>query len=248
MPVCSFFRLCFFVGFFGFFGFFGLAFVCEAQKPSAPSLFEEKTYNFGIIHQEDNPVSHRFKLTNDSPQKVKITKVTASCGCTTPGWTQTAISPGDSGYVEALFSPDVKPGPFRKLLTVYTGDPKQPVHFLYITGTVTTEGLPKGADTASYKKQFDYNNKTLSAADSGFQSFLNKMAYWQSKGYKIKVKVQSSASKVPTKAYKTNELLASQRAKSAAGLLRNTAAQKGVLPAYRKHNNRLAQSTRPPIQ
>ena len=205
------------------------SFTLRAQNPN--DLFLEKAYDFGTIHKEDNPVSHRFELVNSSTEGLKITKVTASCGCTTPDWTKTQMQPNDTGYVEARFSPDVKPGPFRKLLTVHTSDPARPVQFLYITGTVTEEGLPKGADTASYKSQFDYNHKTLAATDSGFQQLLEKMAYWHSKGYKIRVNIQSSASKVPTQSYKNNQLLASQRAKTAAGLLRNTAAGKGILPA-----------------
>ena len=101
-------------------------------------MFHEKKHDFGMLHKEDNPVNHRFRFINRSDQKLSVTKVSASCGCTTPDWTKTEVLPGDSGFVEARFDPDVKPGPFRKLLTVHTSDPQKPVHFLYISGTVTT--------------------------------------------------------------------------------------------------------------
>ncbi|MFN6945131.1 MAG: DUF1573 domain-containing protein [Cytophagaceae bacterium] len=97
--------------------------------------FEENTFNFGNIKEEEGPVTHEFSFKNVGDEPIAITNVRASCGCTTPGWTKEAIAPGETGYIKAQYNPNNRPGSFHKSLTVTTdGEPASVV--LFISGLV----------------------------------------------------------------------------------------------------------------
>jgi len=80
--------------------------------------FQETTYDFGTIKEEDGSVIHEFKFVNNSQSNVRILDVLASCGCTTPGWSKEEIEPGGSGFIKAKYDPRNRPGPFHKSLSI----------------------------------------------------------------------------------------------------------------------------------
>src|SRR5258708_3869619 len=77
-------------------------------------LFREKIYDFGNIEEAKGPADHEFIFTNNSGRPVKILSVHASCGCTTPGWSQSPVPQGKTGFVKASFDPKGRPGYFNK--------------------------------------------------------------------------------------------------------------------------------------
>lgn len=81
-------------------------------------IFDETEFDFGEIKEEDGPVTHEFFFKNDGNAPVIVSRVKASCGCTTPGWTKEPVAPGERGSVKAQFNPRNRPGNFRKTLTV----------------------------------------------------------------------------------------------------------------------------------
>jgi hypothetical protein len=83
-------------------------------------IFREKIYDFGNIEEAKGPADHEFIFTNNSPRPVKILSVHASCGCTTPGWSQSPVMPGKTGFIKASFDPKGRPGYFNKSLTITT--------------------------------------------------------------------------------------------------------------------------------
>ncbi len=95
--------------------------------------FKEVTYNFGKIKQ-GTPVTHEFPFTNVSEQPVVIEFASASCGCTTPTWPQTAIGKSRNDKVTAGFNA-AAPGPFNKTITVKLAGVEVPTQ-LTITGEV----------------------------------------------------------------------------------------------------------------
>lgn len=107
--------------------------------------FREETHDFGMVAEEKGPVTHEFVFTNNSQRPVKILKVQASCGCTTPGWSQEPIPPGKEGFVQASYDPKGRPGFFSKSLTVTTDLEANPV-ILHIKGQVTNEEKPAASD------------------------------------------------------------------------------------------------------
>jgi hypothetical protein len=111
-----------------------------AQK--AKFTFEEETFDFGTIKEENGPVEHKFVFTNSGDSPLIIQGVRASCGCTTPAWTKQPVPPGEKGFVTAKYNPKNRPGSFRKSLTI-TSNAAPTSKVIYIKGMV--ESKPKSA-------------------------------------------------------------------------------------------------------
>jgi hypothetical protein len=107
--------------------------------------FREETFDFGTIEEAKGPVTHEFVFINNSPRPVKILKVQASCGCTTPGWSKDVIPPGKEGFIQASYNPKGRPGFFTKSLTVTTDLEANPI-ILQIKGQVSDEEQPDVSD------------------------------------------------------------------------------------------------------
>ena len=108
----------------------------EAKK--APQLtFKEITHDFGTIGENDGYAEHIFSFTNTGDAPLTITRVTASCGCTKPDWTQAPVEPGKEGEIIITFNPRGRIGNFYKTATVFTNEGDGFVrHKLNVTGEV----------------------------------------------------------------------------------------------------------------
>lgn len=105
--------------------------------PQSPQItYSEITHNFGTIGNTDGRVSHEFTIKNNSKdQPLVISKVIASCGCTTPNWTQQPIEPGKTGKIEVAYNPAGAQGSITKTIRVMTNlEPTNTV--LYIKANV----------------------------------------------------------------------------------------------------------------
>jgi hypothetical protein len=112
--------------------FTGMA--AQAQQADTTVVFDATVHNFGDIVQNAGPQTYAFEFTNTGTEPITIQSVTASCGCTTPGWTKEPVAPGQKGEVKATYNPSSLI-PFDKTLTVHTsGVPAQIV--LHIQGRV----------------------------------------------------------------------------------------------------------------
>ena len=85
--------------------------------------FNETNHNFGIIGDRDGNVSFDFIMTNNSNEPIVISRVTTTCGCTTPSWTKEPIAPGKTGTVTVGYSPLGRIGVIDKVITVFTNQP-----------------------------------------------------------------------------------------------------------------------------
>lgn len=115
-----------------------ISFYVHAQAPVIQ--FEKTTHDFGAIKEEGGPKKYKFTFTNKGNSPIIISAVNASCGCTTPGWSKEPVMPGQTGYVEAEYNPQGRPGSFNKSLTV-TSNANPSVSVLYIKGEVTPKVL-----------------------------------------------------------------------------------------------------------
>ena len=106
----------------------------EAQ-PTADIQFEKMDYNFGKIKEKGGPVNYNFNFTNTGKAPLVIQGVEASCGCTTPEWSQEPILPGKKGFIKVSYNPELRPGVFDKSIMVNANIPKSPV-VLTISGEV----------------------------------------------------------------------------------------------------------------
>ena len=67
--------------------------MASAQKKAVISA-ETTSFDFGTIKEADGKVSHTFEVSNTGDMPLVITRVIASCGCTTPEWPKEPIAPG----------------------------------------------------------------------------------------------------------------------------------------------------------
>ncbi|MCU0447728.1 MAG: DUF1573 domain-containing protein [Microscillaceae bacterium] len=96
--------------------------------------FPKETHDFGTI-AEGTLAEYEFEFTNTGDQPIEITKVQASCGCTSPSWSKEAVLPGKKGRIKAAFDSNGRPGPFAKTLSVYS-NAKKSMMLLNIKGYV----------------------------------------------------------------------------------------------------------------
>lgn len=104
--------------------------------------FDQTTYDFGQIHEENGKVTARFNFTNVGTEDLILKSVRPGCGCTAANYTKTAIAPGQQGFIDATYNPANRPGTFNKNIKVTTNEPEMQVekptpHMIFIKGKVT---------------------------------------------------------------------------------------------------------------
>ncbi|MDR3193848.1 MAG: DUF1573 domain-containing protein [Tannerella sp.] len=109
--------------------------VYAQQKEASITSVDSTTYDFGDINEVDGPVSHTFTVLNNGELPLVISKVVASCGCTTPEWTKEPIAPGKTGEIKATYDPSGRPNRFTKTVSVYSNG-KTGSYALTIKGNV----------------------------------------------------------------------------------------------------------------
>lgn len=116
---------------------FGIGWLAAATAQTDAQInADELTYNFGTIAEAAGPASHTFTIRNTGGGPLVINRVTASCGCTQPEWTQAPIAPGQTGEVKVTYNPKGRPGPFYKTISIFSNGRKGS-YSLAIKGNVT---------------------------------------------------------------------------------------------------------------
>lgn len=105
-----------------------------AQKKAVISV-EESAFDFGVIKEANGKVSHTFTVENTGDMPLVITRVIASCGCTTPQWPKQPIPPKEKVEIKVTFDPTGRPGEFVKTISVYSNG-KTGSYVLAIRGKV----------------------------------------------------------------------------------------------------------------
>jgi hypothetical protein len=83
--------------------------------------FKQTSHDFGKIPQ-GKPAYHYFEIVNLGKEPVKLDNVTATCGCTTPEWSQDPIGPGQSQKIKVGYNA-ASDGVFEKFITItYNGN------------------------------------------------------------------------------------------------------------------------------
>lgn len=90
------------------------------QKEASITVVDSAVFDFGDIKETDGPATHIFKIKNEGETALVVTKVVASCGCTTPDWTKEPIASGQTGEIKVTYDPTNRPGPFTKTISVYS--------------------------------------------------------------------------------------------------------------------------------
>lgn len=92
--------------------------------------------DFGTINMGDS-IQVKFQCTNTGNKPLFLTGVRASCGCTVPSYTESAILPGEKGLVTASFNSNKShPGDIFKTVYVTTNTPGGENYVLTFTGKI----------------------------------------------------------------------------------------------------------------
>ena len=94
----------------------------------------QKTLDYGTV-KTGSDGQRIFKVKNTGDKPLMVSNVSASCGCTTPVWSQDPIMPGKSADIKVGYNTTIN-GFFVKQITVFSNDPQNERLVLNITGTV----------------------------------------------------------------------------------------------------------------
>jgi len=115
---------------------FSFLFLC-----AQPNIqFKVVDYDFGSIKEDGGLATTSFEFKNSGNQPLIVNNVKASCGCTTPEWTQEPVAPGKSGTIKVSYNPQNRPGAFTKNVSVYSNT-EPSVTVLTIKGNVEPKQL-----------------------------------------------------------------------------------------------------------
>lgn len=110
-----------------------------AKSPvfSLPTLevLNGSTYDFGDVYRGQK-VNHQFTLRNAGNDTLRISRVSASCGCTAAIASTDVVPPQGRADINATFNSEGYGGRVSKYISVTSNDPVNPTQQLVITGNV----------------------------------------------------------------------------------------------------------------
>lgn len=114
----------------------------DVPEHGAKIRFEEMEHQYGTIVKGGNG-DCEFVFWNDGDEPLILQTVKASCGCTTPKYTQKPVMPGEKGVIGVHYNTN-NVGGFSKTVNVTSNAVNNNRVVLRIKGTVTA---PEGAVT-----------------------------------------------------------------------------------------------------
>lgn len=102
----------------------------EAASETAVAKIEIQNdgFDFGTI-QQGQKVEHTFTFKNVGNSPLIVTGATASCGCTTPEFSNHPIAPGADGMVKVVFDSEGQIGQQHKVIIVTSNAENNMVQF-----------------------------------------------------------------------------------------------------------------------
>ena len=125
-----------------------MAFMAHAQNTESANVpehgakirFEEMEHQYGTIQKGGNG-DCEFTFWNDGDEPLILQSVKASCGCTTPKYTQKPVMPGQKGTIGVHYNTN-NVGGFSKTVTVTSNAVNNQRVVLRIKGTVQQDASP----------------------------------------------------------------------------------------------------------
>lgn len=107
----------------------------EVSKKAPRAQFTKEIHDFGKVEEGARAVSTEFVFKNTGTAPLLIQRVQASCGCTTPEYTNEPILPGKTGTIKVTYSTVGRPGTFNKEVTIFTNVPDA-IYKVFVKGEV----------------------------------------------------------------------------------------------------------------
>jgi hypothetical protein len=102
---------------------------------------------------QGKPVYYNFEFTNTGKTALKLDNVVASCGCTTPEWSQDPVEPGAASKIRVGYNAAVE-GPFEKTITItYNSNQTKQIKIKGMVWKAPEGSAPVNASVDFLKKQ-----------------------------------------------------------------------------------------------
>ena len=113
----------------------GIALFGTFALTSAQTItFDKTTFDYGNVKPGSDGIRF-FTVTNTGDKPLILSNVKASCGCTTPEFSQDPILPGKSAKIKVGYNTGINGG-FNKMIEVFSNDPVNSRSVIYIKGNV----------------------------------------------------------------------------------------------------------------
>lgn len=111
-------------------------FIAAQNGKKAPkATFPKTEHDFGKVQESVGTVTCEFTFKNEGNAPFIIQRLQATCGCTTPEYTNEPVLPGKEGKIKVTYSTTGRVGIFDKKVTVFSNVPDE-VYILTIKGEV----------------------------------------------------------------------------------------------------------------
>ncbi|MEC3877634.1 DUF1573 domain-containing protein [Chryseobacterium salviniae] len=142
----------------------GIALFGTFALASAQTItFDKTTYDYGNVKPSSDGIRF-FTVTNTGDKPLILSNVKASCGCTTPEFSQDPIMPGKSAKIKVGYNTAINGG-FNKMIEVFSNDPVNSRSVIYIKGNVDPNAPdPKPLTPAELKAKAKEEKKAAKAA------------------------------------------------------------------------------------
>jgi hypothetical protein len=158
---------------------FLLAFSVVIANAQPKIQFKKTEHDYGQIKEDGGEAVTVFEFTNSGNAPLILSNVSASCGCTTPGWTREPVAPGKSGQIKVAYNPKGRPGSFRKTVTV-NSNAAEPTVMLSISGNVAQrektveDNYPRVMGNLRFKTNYiSFGDVTSNEVKAGEVEFIN---------------------------------------------------------------------------
>ena len=183
-------------------------------QQNAPLHFRETRYSIGAIAEENGPVYHNFFFENNGPDTLRIASAIGHCHCTSAAYWPEMIPPKGKGMIRMQYDPKGRPWPFDSGLDVELKDGKGRISLHMDGNTGRKTDVPR-FPPAEFIQRFDFNEKAIETGEKAFRKFVEKLLPLLEKHGDVQVAIESSASRVPTRSFPSNEELTQARAAAA---------------------------------
>lgn len=170
---------------------FGAAKAQNTEKNEVPAngakiSFTETEHNYGTIQKGGNG-DCEFTFKNEGNEPLILQNVKASCGCTTPSYTQKPVMPGQTGTIKVHYNTN-NVGGFSKSVTVTSNAVDNPRVVLRIKGNVKQDAAQEQSQAKPQVKVEPKHEKAASAKDEKKMERIKKQEVKELKSVKAEEK------------------------------------------------------------
>jgi hypothetical protein len=150
--------------------FFLISSIGFAQLLQPKLVLQQTSYDFGTVKQGE-VATHDFVLSNSGGDLLKISNVTASCGCTAAAPEKKELAPGESTNLKVSFNSAGRQGKQNKTIRIYSNDPQNPEMVLTFTGTVVLPDANTNNPPVIYFPETDHDFGQVNEGDTVTYTF-----------------------------------------------------------------------------